>query len=295
MEGNETIAVDGASPNSTVAGTTVTLTDDDSYPAITLSANPSSVSEGASATSVTVTATAASAIASARKVTVSVGGSGTASRGTDYATVADFTVTIAANATSGTGTFTLTPTQDTTVEGSETVGVAGTSPSSTVTGTTVTLTDDDTHAITLSASPSSVSESKASETVTVTATINVGPHLGDGGDGVGGRIRRRGDVGHRLRGGVGLHGDDRGQRHQRHGHVHVQAEDRHGLRRLRERHDQRHDVGGRRDQYPRRERREHLDPRDGHLGVDPRLVQLSGGDAVGERRRASAKGTAPRR
>ena len=173
VEGNETIGVEGASPNSTVTGTTMTLTDDDSYPAITLSANPSSVSEGASATSVTVTATAASAIASARTVTVSVGGSGTASRGIDYATVADFTVTIAANATSGTGTFTLTPSQDTLVEGSETIGVAGSSPSSTVTGSTVTLTDDDTHAITLSASPSSVSESKASETVTVTATINV--------------------------------------------------------------------------------------------------------------------------
>ena len=173
VEGNETIGVAGTSTNSTVAGTTVTLTDDDSYPAITLSANPSSVSEGASGTSVTATATAASAIASARTVTVSVGGSGTASAGTDYATVADFTITIAANATSGTGTFTLTPTQDTAVEGSETIGVAGTSPSSTVTGTTVTLSDDDTHAITLSASPSSVSESKSSETITVTATLNV--------------------------------------------------------------------------------------------------------------------------
>ena len=172
VEGSETIGLAGTSTNSTVAGTTVTLTDDDSYPAITLSANPSSVSEGASATSVTVTATAASAIASARTVTVSVGGGGTASRGTDYATVADFTITIAANATSGTGTFTLTPAQDTEVEGSETIGVAGTSPSSTVTGTTVTLADDDTHAIDLSASPSSVSESKASETVTVSATIN---------------------------------------------------------------------------------------------------------------------------
>ena len=119
VEGSETVGVAGTSANSTVAGTTVTLTDDDSYPAITLSANPSSVSEGASGTSVTVTATAASAIASARTVTVSVGGTGTASSGTDYATVADFTVTIAANATSGTGTFTLTPSQDTTVEGSE--------------------------------------------------------------------------------------------------------------------------------------------------------------------------------
>ena len=50
VEGNETIGVAGTSALSTVAGTTVTLTDDDSYPAITLSANPSSVSEGASAT-----------------------------------------------------------------------------------------------------------------------------------------------------------------------------------------------------------------------------------------------------
>ena len=173
VEGDETIGVAGTSTNSTVTGTTVTLTDDDSYPAITLSANPSSVSEGASGTSVTVTATAASAISSAREVTVSVGGSGTASRGTDYATVADFTVTLAANATSGTGTFTLTPTQDTAVEGSETIGVAGSSPSSTVTGTTVTLTDDDSHAITLSANPSTVAETKASETITVTATLNV--------------------------------------------------------------------------------------------------------------------------
>ena len=173
VEGSETIGVSGTSALARVAGTTVTLSDDDSYPAITLSANPSSVSEGASGTSVTVTATAASAISSARTVTVSVGGSGTATAGTDYATVADFDITIAANATSGTGTFTLTPTQDTSVEGSETVGVAGASASSTVTGTTVTLSDDDTHAITLSASPSSVSESKASETITVTATLNL--------------------------------------------------------------------------------------------------------------------------
>ena len=191
VEGSETIGVAGTSTQSTVGGTTVTLTDDDSYPAITLSANPSSVSEGASGTATLVTVTASSsAMSSARTVTVSVGGSGTATRGTDYATVADFTVTIAANATSGTGTFNLTPTQDTAVEGSETVGVAGTSPSSTVTGTTVTLTDDDTHAIDLSASPSTVAEDKASETVTVTATINaarssattVTVSVGDSGD-----------------------------------------------------------------------------------------------------------------
>ena len=274
-----------------MTGTKVTLTDDDSYPAITLSANPASVSEGASATSVTVTATAASAIASPRTVTVSVGGSGTASRGSDYATVADFDITIAANATSGTGTFTLTPKQDTLVEGNETIGVAGASASSTVTATTVTLTDDDTHAITLSASPSSVSESKASETITVTATLNVARtaatavtvSVGESGDQATSR--------HGLQGGVGLHGDDRGEQDQRHGHVHVRAEDRLGLRRLRDRHDQRHDIVGRR--LKRGQRREHLDPRDGHLAVDPRRVQLPGGVAVGGAGQRGRRGPAP--
>ena len=174
VEGNETIGVAGTSALSTVTGTTVTLTDDDSYPAITLSANPSSVSEGASATSVTVTATPGSAEPTARTVTVSVGGSGTATTGVDYATVADFTITIPAYDSTGfTGTFTLTPKQDTDVEGSETIGVSGTSASTTVTGTTVTLTDDDTHSIGLSVSPTTVAENAAKQKVTVTATINV--------------------------------------------------------------------------------------------------------------------------
>ena len=173
VEGSETIGVDGTSPLSQVTGTTVTLTDDDTYPAVTLSTNPSSVGEAASGTSVTVTATAASAVASARTVTVSVGASGTATAGVDYATVADFTVAIAANATSGTGTFTLTPRQDNAVEGSETIGVAGTSPNSTVTDTTLTLTDDDTYAIYLSVSPTTVAEDTVKQQVTVTATINL--------------------------------------------------------------------------------------------------------------------------
>ena len=172
VEGDEKVSVSGSSDQGhTVTGTSLKLSDDDGHPAITLSANPSSVAESASGTSVTVTATAASAIASARTVSVKVGGSGTATSGTDYAAVSDFTITIAASATSGTGTFTLTPTQDTTVEGDETIGVAGTSTLSVVTGTTVTLTDDDSHpAITLSANPSSVSEGASATSVTVTAT-----------------------------------------------------------------------------------------------------------------------------
>ena len=170
-EGDETIGLSGSSTNTYVYPTTLTLADEN--PAVTLTAAPSSVSEGGKATSVTVTATAASAIATARTVTVSVGGTGTATSGTDYAAVSDFTITIAANATSGTGSFTLTPTQDTALEGDETIGLAGTSAEgATVSGTTMTLTDDDLPTITLATVPAKVevAEGAGRTTVTVRAT-----------------------------------------------------------------------------------------------------------------------------
>ena len=175
VENSESISIDGmpesAGANFTVGGTTMTLTDNDAQPAVTLSATPASVAEAALATSVTVKATAASAVAWARTVTVSVGGTGSAASGTDYAAVSNFDIAIAANATSGTGTFTLKPIQDTTNEGNETIGVAGSSLNTTVTGTTVTLADDDINpAVTLSVSPATVSESASATSVTVTAT-----------------------------------------------------------------------------------------------------------------------------
>ena len=110
---------------------TGTITDDDTAPTkVSLSrCRPSEVAENAAeaadrhrdrgpwrAESPSTAATA---------VTVSVGG-GTATEGTDYATVADFTLTIAAGSPTGTATFDLDPTDDTTVaEGSETVAVYG--------------------------------------------------------------------------------------------------------------------------------------------------------------------------
>ena len=398
VEGNESVSVSGSSSGGhTVTGTSLVLTDDDKH-AISLSASPSSVGESASATSVTVTATAKASTSSARTVTVKVGGSGTATSGTDYAAVSDFDITIAANAKTGTGTFTLTPTQDTVgggqrdhrrgghqheLHGDRDDGDADRRrqlPGDHPFGEPVErcgervrhLGDGDRHRRLgdrlgahgdgvggrhrhgvqrhglrhgrglhdhdcgerdqwnryVHADPDPghgggrqrnhrrgrqqpelhrdgnhgdpdrrrhprdhpVSESVVREREQEQRDDHGdrddqrGADIGDGGDGVGGRIRRRGDLGHRLRGGVGLHGHHREEQDQRHGHVHVQAEDRHGLRRLRGRHDQRHDGRFRR----RRERAKRLDSRHEHLAVDPRLVQLSGGDAVGgavERRR----------
>ena len=181
VEPNETVWVDGTSSSGQVVGTSVTINDDDGA-GITLSASPSSVSEGASGTTVTVTATPQNTSSSARTVTVAVGKTGdSAIEGTDYSTVSDFDITIAANAASQTGTFTLTPTQDTVVEGSESLTIAGSGTGLNVTGTSVSLTDDDTApAVNLSVSPTSVTEGAKDtnlllgsyKTVTVTATFS---------------------------------------------------------------------------------------------------------------------------
>ena len=163
----------GVSTSIPVTDTSLSIHDASNYPAVTLTAAPSSVGEGDGATSVTVTATAASAIGSSREVTVSVGGSGTATSGTDYTAVSDFIIKIAANATSGTGTFTLTPTDDSVVEASETIGVAGTSLSTTVTGTTVTLTDNDSAEVTIN-DASAAEGSDMTFTVTLDTAVDGG-------------------------------------------------------------------------------------------------------------------------
>ena len=175
VEGNETISVDGASTGLTVNGTSVTLTDDDTPPAIDLTVKPSSVAESASATSVTVTAafSNSSTYGAAKKVKVTVGKSGdSAASGTDYAAVTGFDVTVAAGKTSGTATFTLTPSDDTLIEGDETISVDGTTTGLTVNGTSVTLSDDDATEVTLTASPSRVKEGDSATTVTVTAATD---------------------------------------------------------------------------------------------------------------------------
>ena len=69
---------------------------------------------------------------------MAVGASGDgATEGTDYGTVADFTVTLSAGSTSVTGTFSIDPTEDTLDEGTgESVTVSGTSTGLTINSAT---------------------------------------------------------------------------------------------------------------------------------------------------------------
>jgi hypothetical protein len=123
---------------------TISITDAESAPTVTLSVGSSSVSENAG----TSTITAALSHATYEDVTVSLGYSGTATSGTDYATPSS-SVTITAGNTSANATTGITGTDDSTEEGSETIiiditGVSGGSAAESGTQQqTITLTDDD--------------------------------------------------------------------------------------------------------------------------------------------------------
>ena len=182
VEGNETLTVSGTSDTLSVTSATLTITDDDIPPeAITLSVNPTHITEGSSSgtTQVTVTASisgSSSTLSSSIELVLSVGAdTDSATEGTDYTeTGGTITVTIAPGTTSGSATFDLEVTGDTLAEGDETVTVSGPSGVLSVASAMLTITDDDTAptAIALSLSSPSVDEDSDTTSVTVTAAFS---------------------------------------------------------------------------------------------------------------------------
>ena len=157
---------------STHAGELV-ATETDNDQSVTLSLSTARIWEDAGATTVTVTATLTSAETTATTVTLSVDSSSTATSGTDYTALATLpNITIAANQTSATATVTVTPTDDSTLEGVETIVLAGTATGNiSVTSTTLSLEDDDT-TLSLTLDTTSALENAGATTVTVTATLD---------------------------------------------------------------------------------------------------------------------------
>ena len=174
-EAAETLTVSGSASVLTVDSATLTITDNDGAPTkVILSVDPTTVSEGASQTTVTVTGVLdGSALTTATSVSVTVE-DGTATAGTDFDTVAGFTLTIPAQATSGTATFTLTPTDDGRAEGAETLTVSGNTTGLTVDAATLTIIDNDAAStrVILSVAPAVVSEGAGGTPVTVTGTLD---------------------------------------------------------------------------------------------------------------------------
>ncbi len=179
-EPDETVVLTGAAASSLnlTAGTaTLTITDNDDAPELSISSP--SVAEGDSGTAdldfvVTLTGS------TSREVTVAYAdrGTGTASSGTDYAAVTAGTLTFAAGDTSK--TVTVAVTGDTVDEANETVVLRLSSASNaslsggaaTLDGTG-TITDDDAAptAVTLAVNPASAAESADETEITVTASL----------------------------------------------------------------------------------------------------------------------------
>lgn len=171
-EGNETIIIDitGAT-NAEEDGTqqkTITITDDDSAPIVTLSTGSATIGEDGGNS--TITATLSNPSSSA--VTVDLSYSGTASSGTDYSTPSS-SITVPAGQTTANATTGITATGDVIYEGNETVIIDISSVTNgSENGTQQqTITIDDAESpptVSLSTSTSSIAEAAGSSTLTAT-------------------------------------------------------------------------------------------------------------------------------
>jgi large repetitive protein len=179
FEGSETVIADitnvtggnGATENG-VQTATVTITDDETAPTVTLTGT-TTIAENAAGVA-TLTATLSVATTTPTDVTLTY--TGTATNGTDYV-ASSTTITIPAG--SLTGTVTIDPTDDAIFEGSETViaditnvtGGNGATEDGTQTAT-VTITDDET-APTVTLTGTTTIAENAAGVATLTATLSV--------------------------------------------------------------------------------------------------------------------------
>ena len=180
-----------ATSNYNATTATFTVTVESSGPrstAVALSANPSSIGEGAGFTSIVVTG----ALNGAPRpedttIAVTVGAEGdTATEGADYAKVDDLELTIPAGQRSGRATLVLAPTADFVDENYEAVSIAGASGIEDfgVTGTTLVIADDDERGVSVSVAALMVPEGLSSMYTVVlesqpTGAVTVTPSAGE--------------------------------------------------------------------------------------------------------------------
>ena len=177
-EPDETLTVSGSTTATglTVGTASVTLTDNDVAPTVTLVLAPASINEDGGSSTVTASLDHPSSEATTIAVAAAPG-TGTAAE--DF-TRAGATLTIAAGATASTGTVTITANDNDTYTGNKSATVSGTAANDLdivqPQAQTLTIAEDDTASttVTLSVSPDTVAEDATgpARTVTVTATLN---------------------------------------------------------------------------------------------------------------------------
>ena len=160
----------GSATESGSQSQTITITDAETAPTVTLAIADATITEGASSKTITATLSGKTYA----NVAVAISTSGTATEGTDYSTISD--IAVSAGSTSGTASFAVT--DDSTYEGSETATVSigsvnGGSASAAGSGTSfnVTLSDNES-APTVSLSANFLTIGEDGSAVTVTATLS---------------------------------------------------------------------------------------------------------------------------
>ena len=163
-----------------VTGASLTLTDDEATPTVTLAlsepdaAKPDTINESSPGNASTVTATLSGKSSEAVTLTVAAT-AGTDTQATDFTLSTTKTLTIAAGATASTGTVTITAANDTEDEPDQQVSVtatvSGSSGVAAPAAATLTIADDDgSPTVALALASSSIAENGGS--TTVTATLN---------------------------------------------------------------------------------------------------------------------------
>ena len=142
----------------TVSGATLTLTDDDAAPGVTLAVSPASISENGGAATVTATLSHPSSAATTVTVTAVTG---------SYTVGSDATIAIAAGSTTSTDTVTITAVDNDVDAADNAVTVAGTAQNSqgtgTVTGASLTIANDDDAGLVVSPATSTTSRLRTTE------------------------------------------------------------------------------------------------------------------------------------
>ena len=152
-----------------VTGASLTLTDDDVAPDVTMVLSPASISENGAIS--TVTATLSHTSSDPTTITVSASAVSPAVPG-DYTLSTPATLTVAAGQTMSTGTVTITTVDNNISSGNKTVTVSSTVGNSigtgSVTDATLTIIDDEVAQVTLVLTPASITENAQISTITAT-------------------------------------------------------------------------------------------------------------------------------
>ena len=175
---NKTVTVSATASGGGVANPgnqTLTITDDEGVPTVTLALDPTAIDESGDDNASTVTATLSGK--SNEAVTLTVAAAAGASTASGDFTLSGTTLTIAAGATTSTGAVTITAVDNDVDAPNKSVTVSATASGGGVSNPdnqALTINDDDDapSGITLSVSPATVGEEDGKTQITVTATVN---------------------------------------------------------------------------------------------------------------------------